>query len=359
MGILLSRHTIMLLRYWLKFKGKLGRKLSRNNSQIYLRDRVAEYKSIWVALSKQLNAEFSSLDSDLWQLVIGDKKVRVRLHELPLDNNVVLKICGRKSIVHNLIEQAGIPVPKFERFTLSSLDLVSNFLNRFPKGVVVKPHDGYSGLGVSTHIKTKRSLIWAIAAASQYSDSFLIENQIPGESFRLLVFKGKLLSAVRRTGNSVTGDGRKAVFELMKVKNLDCDTTRNADLDFALSSKNVQFNTIPERGSRVLVGFVGSSFNGGSELRTVYDADVTEAVHDSIKDDVAECARIVEGNLLGIDIITTDITKNLRDVGGVVAEINTTPAFHHHYDSDVESYPQLTKTILCDLFGMEVEHVPS
>nr|HQU71074.1 hypothetical protein [Calditrichia bacterium] len=36
-------------------------------------------------------------------------------------------------------------------------------------------------------------------------------------------------------------------------------------------------------------------------------------------------------DLLGVDLITPDVSRPLDEVGGVINEINTNPGLHHHY----------------------------
>ena len=104
------------------------------------------------------------------------------------------------------------------------------------------------------------------------------------------------------------------------------------------------------KGRKILVRSVGKDYNGGAELRTIYDTEVTELLHESIVQDAIQGAEIVGARLVGVDIITTDITRNLRETGGIVNEINTTPALHHHYDATVEDFPAPASYILKDLF---------
>jgi D-alanine-D-alanine ligase-like ATP-grasp enzyme len=35
--------------------------------------------------------------------------------------------------------------------------------------------------------------------------------------------------------------------------------------------------------------------------------------------------------LAGVDVMTTDIAAPLEATGGVIGEVNTMPALHHHY----------------------------
>jgi D-alanine-D-alanine ligase-like ATP-grasp enzyme len=54
---------------------------------------------------------------------------------------------------------------------------------------------------------------------------------------------------------------------------------------------------------------------------------------------------------LGVDVITSDIQADLRECGGVINEVNTTPALHHHYDPKREPFPAPALAIVKDLLS--------
>ncbi len=80
---------------------------------------------------------------------------------------------------------------------------------------------------------------------------------------------------------------------------------------------------------------------GASEVRTVYDEDVTTLLCDSIKQDAELAAKTVRSEFLGVDVITMNPQVSLKESGGVVNEVNTTPALHHHYEMGKERYPKV------------------
>ena len=87
------------------------------------------------------------------------------------------------------------------------------------------------------------------------------------------------------------------------------------------------------------------------EVRTVYNQTVTDSICDSIRCQAELAAKIVHSDFLGIDIITTDCQIPLKESGGVVNEVNTTPALHHHYDARVERFPQAAAQAISILLG--------
>jgi len=337
------------LKIILKVKRKLNNLFGNSPKQVYLGNRIEQYEKIWQTISSKLGADIVKLDRDLWEISKNKKSLRVRLHEFPLDNNIVLKICGRKPLVHKLLSEQNIPVPSHVTFTADNYTNAIDFFNNRKNSVVVKPCDGYAGLGVTTHIDTIAELEKAIVIASLYDDTLMIEEQIVGENYRILIYKGKILHAVRRTGQHVTGDGKSTIKQLINLK--PNEVSNDDDLIFTLSAQDIKLEDIPEKNKKVLIRSVGSDFNGGAELRTIYDTVVTEDIHDSVAEDAINSTNVVGALLSGVDIITTDLGKNLRDTGGIINEVNTTPALHHHYDINTEKFPEPAHYILNDLLN--------
>lgn len=76
--------------------------------------------------------------------------------------------------------------------------------------MVLKPLHGAQGQGVVTGIADAADLKWAFqeAASSTFAeDDILIEEQIEGEAFRIIVVGDRAVSALISRRGAVTGDG--------------------------------------------------------------------------------------------------------------------------------------------------------
>ena len=62
-------------------------------------------------------------------------------------------------------------------------------------------------------------------------------------------------------------------------------------------------------------------------------------------------ASVVGSELAGVDFIAVDSTQPLFG-NAFLNEVNTTPAFHHHYDSARESHPEVAVAVLRELLGV-------
>ena len=215
-------------------------------------------------------------------------------------------------------------------------------------GCVVKPANGYGGKGVTVNISDNKLLKNAAILASLYSPEILIEEQIAGESFRLLIFNGKMIDAVKRNGLRLHGDGKSTIRQLLRNHESYSDglEKNDQDINFMLKLQKLDWDFIVRESQSLLVKSKSLDEIAVSELRTVYDENVTENVCSEIIKYAEDTARLVDSKFLGVDIISTDISKDLRDTGGIINEVNTTPALHHHYNSRTEQYPQAALTII-------------
>jgi cyanophycin synthetase len=252
-----------------------------------------------------------------------------------LDDPVTLKVAGNKPLVHKLLSRAGLPVPEHEEFTLASLGGAERFLKRHAPCVVKPALDTGAGDGVATNIQTKRELHRAAASASLHSERLLIERQIAGDSYRLLYLDGTLLQALLRKPPTIIGDGRSTIRSLIDRENerraasRDASVTRlhfDEDMRSTLRGQDFTLRSIPDAGREVAVKTVVND-NAQRDNKAV-----TDAIGCALREECALAARTVGTRLAAVDIITTSPTASLKETGGAIIEVNTTPGLHHHYN---------------------------
>jgi cyanophycin synthetase len=334
----LQRLIVGLRKKWLAWTGRSG--------QIYFHHRVAEYREMWRAVAEELGGEFTSLADDLWEVKVGSVRTRMHNHQTEFDNPAVLGLAGRKAAVHGLLGRAGLSVPQHAVFSLADLERAYRFHEAHPEGCVVKPANGHGGQGVTTHVQQNSEVRKAAILASLYDSELLIEAQIPGESYRLLILEGKMVHAVCRRGPRLKGDGVSAVRRLIEAENARRRGSEYSGLDldrdclFTLAYQGLSPDSIAGDGKEFLVKSVNDAARKYFEVRTVYNDTVTDLICDSLRKDAECAARQVGSDFLGVDVITTDPSVPLHRSGGVINEVNTTPALHHHYDLPRARYPE-------------------
>jgi cyanophycin synthetase len=319
----------------------------RSSRQVYVQDRVSEYRDIWRAVAEEIGADFAPLADDLWEIRLGGRKTRVMNHRMEFDDPVILEIAGNKALVYRLLRENGLRVPEHEAFRLDDLGRAEAFLGRNPAGCVIKPAYGTaSGMGVTTHILTRREVRKAALLASTYAPELLIERMIPGESYRLLVLDGEMIHAVRRQGPRLVGDGVSSVAELARAENQrrmalgEAALGTGRDCVFTLGCQNLTLSSVPSKGQSFVVQSVNDAEQRCAEVRTVYNQTVTDLVCAALKRNAERVADTLRSRFVGVDVVTTDPAIPLEESGGAIIEANTTPGLHHHYDLRREKFPE-------------------
>lgn len=344
-------NTLQVRRFGLRI-GKILASKVRKPKKTYFQHRVAEYRRIWTHAAEACGAQLVELAPDLWRAERQGVRVHLCNHIVQLDDPVTLIMAGRKPLMHSLLSDAGLDVPVHSVFTLQELSPAMEFLRSHPDGVVVKPANGSAaGDGVSTHLTTEREVRNAAVLASLYDSQILIEALVPGESYRALVVGGQMLHAVCRRGPRVVADGRHTVRELIEEVNTGRGPRGrpievDADCLFTLGWQGLGPDHVPPEGAEVLLKAVESYEGGDREVRTVYNATVTDGLCPSIRTDVEAAARVLASDFVGVDFITTDPSVPFSESGGCINEVNTTPALHHHYESEKELFPTAAADVL-------------
>lgn len=299
-------------------------------------ERTLFYRRVWHEAAEALDASIEPLGDEIFEIRLGDWRTKVQRNYTAADDAVTLELAGQKPLVLDLLGRQGVPVPRWQAFTIGSLEAAAGFIERVSGDCVVKPaRDTGGGDGVTTHVRTRWQLVRAAARAAVFGDELSIEEQVAGDNYRLLYLDGILLDAVVRRPPSVVGDGHSTVAALVERMNnvrvtwgseaaqslLACDQ----DMRQTLAAQNLSLASVPAAGRTV-------------RLKTVINDN---AAHDNAAAAHLLCREVVEAGanaaaavgarLAGVDIITTDPSRPLAATGGVVLEVNTTPGFYYHY----------------------------
>jgi cyanophycin synthetase len=294
------------------------------------------HDGIWRDAAAELGADVIPGGNGIFELRRGDAVTQVSQHVTELDDPATLRVALDRLLVHRLLTEAGVPVPEHETFGLGSMGDAVAFLERHGGPAVVKPASGTGGgRGITCSIKTRADLFRATLAALPFDDGFVVERQVRGEMYRLLFLDGELLSIVRRDPPCVIGDGRSNVAELILAENRRrlAAGGKNAlslirpDLDFvfALRSAGMNPRSVPLAHERVRVK-TATSENGPDENVTVRGGPSAAVARDALA-----AVRATGLRFAGVDLVTLDLQRDLRDVGGAIVEVNGTPGLRYHY----------------------------
>lgn len=269
----------------------------------------------------------------LCQLGYGTNQKRIQATITSETSNLAVEIACNKEDTKNLLEQAQIPIPKGEILSKeSNLKEIVEYLG-YP--VVIKPLDGNHGRGITVNIKTWEEALSGFHAAKEISRLVIVEKQVAGEDYRVLVIDNKLVAAAKRIPAHVIGDGEHNIKELIKEVNKDArrgyghekiltQITINNLTKSIIEAKNYSLDTVLKKGEKLVLKDTANLSTGGTA------EDVTDKVHPSNKFMAERISRIIGLDICGIDIMTSDISKPLSETGGAVLEVNAGPGFRMH-----------------------------
>mgnify|MGYP000895379579 CR=1 FL=1 len=286
----------------------------------------AEARGIpWIRLNKY----------SLCQLGYGANQKRIQATVTSETSSIGVELACDKEDTKFLLEQAQVEVPRGDIIRReSSLEDACKYVG-YP--LVIKPVDGNHGRGITVNIQNYDEALVAFRAAKESSRStgVIIEKFITGEDYRLLVINNKLVAAAKRTPAHVVGNGKLTVQELIDEVNKDPrrgyghenvltqitvnDLTKTIIKDAGYTLESV----IPAGETLILKDTANLSTGGTAE-------DVTDIVHPANTSMAERISKIIDLDICGIDVMTTDITKPLSETGGAVLEVNAGPGFRMH-----------------------------
>jgi cyanophycin synthetase len=309
---------------------RAARNLLGRTRTTYLDQRVAEYRMYWEAAARNLGATFHPLCRDIWEVRRGREHTRIANYLVQIDDPVTLRIAAEKPYCCELAGRFGIRTAPHRVFAPGDLQSARRFMNADSGPFVVKPANRSAGLGVTMHVQTGRDLQRAAALASLYSDKLMIERMVPAESCRLLYLDGHFLHAVRRRGVRVIGDGKSSVQELLARAGSAYLASEPLTL-CTLAAQGMLPDSVPLAGTQAVARYLPADQPRTVELRTVYTECITELVCNELARSLVPLIQAIGSRFAGVDLLTNDPGLPLAESGGVLLEVNTTPALHHHY----------------------------
>jgi len=279
----------------------------------------------WIRLNKY----------SLVQLGYGANQKRIQATVTSETSSIGVEIACDKEDTKYLLEQAEVEVPRGDIIRRErSLNDACDYVG-FP--LVIKPIDGNHGRGITVDINNYEDALVAFnhAKDSSRSGAIIVEKFITGDDYRLLVINNQLVAAAIRTPAHVVGDGKSTVQELIDVVNSDPRrgyghekvltqiTTNELTLTLIKAAGFTLDSVLPTEERLILKDTANLSTGGTAE-------DITDIIHPANVSMAERISKIIDLDICGIDIMTTDISKPLSETGGAVLEVNAGPGFRMH-----------------------------
>ena len=295
----------------------------------------------WIRLNKY----------SLCQLGYGVNQKRIQATVSSTTSSIGVEVACDKEDTKHLLEQANIQVAKgdivrSERGLESAVKYVG-----YP--LVIKPINGNHGRGITVNIKTWEEALEAYQAAKQISRSIIVERFIIGDDYRLLVINNRLVAAAKRTPAHVKGNGKDTIQAL--IDNVNADPRRgyghenvltmikvNEMTENIISANGYTLDSVLNKDEILHLKDTANLSTGGTAT------DVTDMVHPENIFMAERISKVIGLDICGIDVMTTDISRPLRETEGAVLEVNAGPGFRMHL-APTEGMPRNVASEVIDM----------
>ncbi|MBE9198070.1 MULTISPECIES: cyanophycin synthetase [unclassified Nodularia (in: cyanobacteria)] len=239
-----------------------------------------------------------------------------------------------KEATKRILAAAGAPVPRGTVINfLDDLEEAIEYVGGYP--IVIKPSDGNHGRGITIDIRTWDEAEAGYEAARLVSRSIIIERYYVGRDHRVLVVDGKVVAVAERVPAHVVGNGRSTIGDLISETNQDPNRGDGHDKILTkieldrnsyqlLERQGYTLNSVPPKGVICYLRATANLSTGGSAI------DRTDEIHPENVWLAQRIVKIIGLDIAGLDIVTTDISRPLREMDAVIVEVNAAPGFRMH-----------------------------
>ena len=252
-------------------------------------------------------------------------------------SRVATGITSDKHSTRMLLERAGVPVPQGRRFGSNDTKSAIDYADELGYPVVLKPLRGTGGRGVVTDIQDATELQWAFDAlkGTRYERrDVVVEEQVPGDAYRIFVLGNQVLSVCQYRNGAVRGDGTLTVGELllqkhrMRMRNphlMNRPIKFDESTEYQLGRLGLDFDSVLGEAEEA-VFTLNPNFQQGGET-----VEVLNEVHPSILDASVQAVKAIPGLAFsGVDFIMPDHTQPLSSQRSGICELNAHPAQTSH-----------------------------
>ncbi len=261
--------------------------------------------------------------------------------------------CDKES-TKRILRESGVPVPKGEViYFFDELEQTIELVGGYP--IVIKPLDGNHGRGITININSRAIAENAYDAAREVSSGVIVERFYTGRDHRVLVVNHKVVAVSERVPAHVIGDGRSTVQELIDETNRDPRRGEGHDNVLTriqvdrtswqlLESQGFTIDTVLEKDEICYLRATANLSTGGIAI------DRTDDIHPLNVWLAERVSHIIGLDIAGIDIVTTDISKPIWEVDGVIVEVNAAPGLRMHISPSIGIPRNIGEPILDMLF---------
>ncbi|HEY9767560.1 MAG TPA: cyanophycin synthetase [Coleofasciculaceae cyanobacterium] len=270
------------------------------------------------------------------QLGYGAKQKRIQATLSNSTSILAVELACDKEGTKNILGNAGVPVPRGTVIEyLDELEQAIADVGGFP--IVIKPLDGNHGRGITININhwSEAEAAYDLASQASKTRSIIVEQYYQGNDHRILVIDNKVVAVAERIPAHVVGNGKYTIKQLIDITNQDPRRGNGHD--------NVLTKIIIDQTSQAVLAKQGYSLDSvlpaqkTAYLRATANLstggiaiDRTDEIHPENIWVAQRVAKIIGLDIAGIDVVTSDISKPLKETKGVIVEVNAAPGFRMH-----------------------------
>ncbi len=270
---------------------------------------------------------------DIFQLGYGKHQQRIQAALTSLTNILGVELACDKEKTKKILAGMGAPVPL--GMTIYSFGELEDAIDRLGYPIVIKPLNGNHGRGITIDIKDWEHAGIGYDRAREISKGVIVEHFYQGRDHRILVVNHQVVAVAERVPAHVVGNGVDTISRLVDLENQDPrrgdghdNMLTKIELDDStaemLNNQGFSLNTILRSDEVCYLRATANLSTGGIAI------DRTDEIHPDTVWLAERVSRIIDLDVAGIDVITTDITKTLAEVDGTIVEVNAAPGLRMH-----------------------------
>lgn len=329
----------------------------------FFREKLGPSTSAIIEAAKRRDIPVKRILNDASLFYLGYGKYRKKIWG-PITSNTTLigsDISRDEDITKKILYKSGFPVPK--GYICSSLEEAINIADKIGFPLVIKPCSGHHSDGVLGPLRSEEDLEKAYNISSKYSNRLLVEEFVKGKDYRFLVVGNEVVAVAERIPAQVIGNGESDICELVEEVNKDPERGDGHGSNLTkirlgeeekiyLEIQDLNCGYIPKEGEIVNLRIGGNLTTGGTSK------DVTEKVHPTLKEEMERISRILEMDVVGIDVVCEDITKSIDETKWWVIETNASPGLRMHENPDEGERKKVGEKIIDNLFSSNNGRIP-
>lgn len=271
---------------------------------------------------------------DLIQFGYGKHQKRIQAALTSHSNVLGVELACNKENTKKILAHLGVPVPLGKTiYSFRELEETIDYLGGYP--IAIKPLNGNHGRGITIDVQNWEQAEVAYDRAREVSDGVIVEHYYQGRDHRILVVNHQVVAVAERVPAHVVGNGEDSIAILVERENQsacrgeghDNILTKiklDATTEEMLVGQGFTLDTILAPGQICYLRATANLSTGGIAI------DRTDEIHPENVWLAERVSRIIGLDVAGIDVITTDITKPLREADGVIIEVNAAPGLRMH-----------------------------